>query len=185
MKKKLMSLMLVIMVCIVSLAACGGGDDKGNGGNDSQGGGSAANNSSDNASASGYSFEYKGTSISVNTDIDPIVEKIGEPSSKFEAPSCAGQGTDFIYTYSGFEIDTSPFENITNAIAAIIIVSDEVETPEGITIGSTKEDVEAAYGTDYTESNGMMTYQKGDMKLNILIKNNAVDSIQYVSNTLS
>ena len=145
MKKKLVSLMLVVMVCMFSLVACGGGDDKGNDGNNG-GGGDAAN--TPNGSSSGYTFEYKGTSISVNTAIEPVIEKIGEPSSKFEAPSCAGQGTDFIYTYSGFEIDTSPAENITNAIAAIIIVSDEVETPEGITIGNTKEEVEAAYGTN-------------------------------------
>ena len=182
MKKKLVSLMLVVMVCMFSLVACGGGDDKGNDGNNG-GGGDAAN--TPNGSSSGYTFEYKGTSISVNTAIEPVIEKIGEPSSKFEAPSSAGQGTDFIYTYSGFEIDTSPAENITNAIAAIIIVSDEVETPEGITIGNTKEEVEAAYGTDYTESNGMMTYAKGDMKLNFLIKNNVVDSVQYMSNALN
>lgn len=181
MKKKLISLMLVVMICMFSLIACGG-DDSGDGNKDGNDG-NAANTPS--GSSSGYTFEYKGTSISVDSDIDAILEKIGEPSSKFEAPSCAGQGTDFIYTYSGFEIDTSPSESITNAIAAIIIVSDEVETPEGITIGSTKEDVEAAYGTDYTESNGMMTYKKGNMKLNILIKNNVVDSVQYMSNTLS
>lgn len=182
MKKKLISLILVVLVCMFSLVACGGGDDKGNDGNK---GGDAANTPGDAASSGGYTFEYKGASISVNTAIEPVIEKIGEPSSKFEAPSCAGQGTDFIYTYSGFEIDTSPAENITNAIAAIIIVSDEVETPEGITIGSTKEDVEAAYGTDYSESNGMMTYAKGDMKLNFLIKNNVVDSVQYMSNALN
>ena len=100
MKKKLVSLMLVVMVCMFSLVACGGGDDKGNDGNNG-GGGDAAN--TPNGSSSGYTFEYKGTSISVNTAIEPVIEKIGEPSSKFEAPSCAGQGTDFIYTYSGFD----------------------------------------------------------------------------------
>ena len=91
MKKKLVSLMLVVMVCMFSLVACGGGDDKGNDGNNG-GGGDAAN--TPNGSSSGYTFEYKGTSISVNTAIEPVIEKIGEPSSKFEAPSCAGQGTD-------------------------------------------------------------------------------------------
>lgn len=178
MKKKWIAL-LVMMVCVVSLAACGGDDKKaddqkgGNDGNASQGG------------STGYTFEYKGVSIAVDSDIDAILDDIGEPSKKFEAPSCAGQGTDFVYSYSGFQIYTSPSKDITNAIATIVIMTDEVETPEGITIGSSQEDVEAAYGTDYTESNGMLTYEKGGMKLGILIKGGVVDSIQYLSNALN
>lgn len=176
MKKKLTGLLLT-MVCVLSLAACGGGN------------GESQKNGGDNAQAentsSGYTFEYNGVSVSVDTDIETILDKLGEPSSVFEDPSCAGQGTDFVYRYSGVDIYTSPSKDSDKAISTILIVSDEVETPEGVTIGSTQEEVESAYGTDYSESNGMLTYEKGGMKLGILIKGGVVDSIQYTSNALN
>lgn len=175
MKKKLIGLLLT-MICVVSLVACGGDDGNSDGGN-SDGG----SNAQAGTTSSGYTFDYKGVSISVGTDIETILDKIGEPSSLFEDPSCAGQGTDFVYRYSGVDIYTSPSKDSDKAISTILIVSDEVETPEGITIGSTQEDVEAAYGTDYSESNGMLTYEKGGMKLGILIKGGVVDSIQYTT----
>ena len=176
MKKKLIGLLLT-MLCVVSLAACGGGN--------SEGGNDGSNNTPTGNTSSGYTFEYNGVSVSVDTDIETILDKLGEPSSVFEDPSCAGQGTDFVYRYSGVDIYTSPSKDCDKAISTILIVSDEVETPEGITIGSTQEDVEAAYGTDYSNHNGMLTQEKGGMKLGILIKGGVVDSIQYTSTALN
>ncbi len=131
----------------------------------------------------GYLFLYKDVTVSVDANMKPILEKLGEPVSYFEAASCAFEGLDKIYTYSDFEIDTYP-QGEEDFVSAIILKNDVVTTAEGIYIGCSRDEVTAAYGTDYSEKGSMVVYEKDGMKLCFLFDNETVASIQYFSTVL-
>ena len=116
----------------------------------------------------------------MNAEADPIVEALGEPISSYDAPSCAFQGTDWIYTYDGFQLNTYPLDDV-NYVSSVVFTSDAVATPEGLEIGGTREDMIAAYGEDYTEEYGMCTYTRGDSQLAILFGDGAITSIEYLA----
>jgi hypothetical protein len=126
----------------------------------------------------GFQFEYNSTVIPMNTDAAPVIDKLGEPAQYFEAASCAFNGLDKTYTYSGFELTTYPSED-KDYISTVYFLDDSVATDKGIFIGSTLEDVTAAYGEKYTEKSGEYTYTLGDTKLSFLIKDDSVTSITY------
>jgi hypothetical protein len=63
----------------------------------------------------------------------------------------------------------------------IVLTDDSVSTPEGISIGSSRDEVIAAYGESFTENaSGTLTYTDGTTKLMIGIKDGAVSAIHYV-----
>lgn len=135
---------------------------------------------SQNQTQDGFAFEYNGVTIPLNVEAAPILDKLGDPMESFEAPSCAFQGLDKIFYFSGFELSTYPNEGV-DYISAVDIVDDSVSTVEGISIGSTLEDIKAAYGEDYTEESGLYTYTKGETKLTILVENNTAAAITYLA----
>ncbi|MCL1830027.1 MAG: hypothetical protein FWG21_01200, partial [Oscillospiraceae bacterium] len=55
-----------------------------------------------------YLFRYMGFDIAIDDDMEDIIAVLGEPLSYFEATSCAFDGLDKTYTYSGFDIVTRP-----------------------------------------------------------------------------
>lgn len=137
------------------------------------------------AVSKGYVFKYNGVSISVDGDMSAVLEGIGEPKegNYYEAPSCAFEGLDKIYTYDSFVVETYPQDG-KDYVSIIRLTDDAVSTAENIFIGSSLTDVTNAYGTDYTEQGSMLVYQKDGMKLCILVEGDAVTSIQYVSTVL-
>ncbi len=80
-------------------------------------------------STKGYAFIYNGVSVTMDADAAPIIEKLGEPASYFEAASCAFEGLDKMYTYSGFEIDTYPVGD-KDYVSSVILKDDSVSTAE-------------------------------------------------------
>lgn len=178
MKKSFKKTLSVVMIAgMLALAGCGSKDE------DSKD--ETTQEQSANTSATkGYVFESKGVSISVDADMKPVADALGEPSKYFEAASCAFEGLDKVYTYNGFEINTYPSGD-KDLIASVILKSDSVTTKEGAYIGMSLEDVKAKYGTDYEDKNGMITYSKDGMKLCFLVQDGNVTSIQYSSNVLN
>ena len=57
-----------------------------------------------------------------------------------------------------------------------------METDEGICIGSSKADVEAAYGADNYNGTNAFTVKKGSGTLTIILESDVVTSIQYTIN---
>lgn len=129
---------------------------------------------------SGYAFEQNGVTIYMNTDVKPVIDALGEPLHYFEAESCAFKGLDKTYTYAGFEITTYPLDG-KDYISSVYLMDDTVSTPEGIYIGSTVDDMIAAYGEDYTESSGSYTYVKDESKLQFIVQDDEIISITYLA----
>jgi len=139
--------------------------------------------SQDSKDLNGFIFVSGDVKIAMDEEAQTIVEALGEPKSYFEAASCAFEGLDKIYTYSGFEINTYPLED-KDYISSVILKDDTVTTPEGLAIGDSKEKIEELYGADRTEDNNLIVYEKDDMKLRIILKEEYVAAIEYVSNVL-
>lgn len=193
MKKMVLGL---LMAGMVMMAGCGSservieretaGSPAENSARENAGGNSEAlteNGSEKEAVHKGFVFQYKDVTVSVDENMKPILEKLGDPDSYFEAASCAFEGLDKIYTYSDFEIDTYP-QGEEDFVSAIILKNDVVTTAEGIYIGCSRDEVTAAYGTDYSEKGSMVVYEKDGMKLCFLFDNETVASIQYFSTVL-
>lgn len=130
------------------------------------------------AAYKGYAFIYQGIVIEIDAEADPILAKLGEANSYFEAASCAFNGLDKMYTYSSFELDTYPVED-KDFISMILFKDDSIATAEGISIGDPVDKIIEIYGEDAREENGMMVYVKDNMKLCFIIEEENVISIEY------
>lgn len=131
----------------------------------------------------GYVFVYNDIVMEMDAEASPVLEQLGEANSYFEAPSCAFEGIDKMYTYSSFELDTYPTDD-KDYISAVIFKDDSITTPEGVGIGDSREKVAEAYGDGGTEEAGMIVYRKDDMKLCFIIQDDSIASIEYRSTVL-
>lgn len=125
-----------------------------------------------------YAFQIKDASISIDQDMTEVLDALGEANSYFEAASCAFEGLDKTYTYSGFVITTRP-DGDKDYVNSILLTDDSVTTAEGIYIGSSQADVQAAYGEANVE-NDVIQYTLDNTTLNFILKDGAVISIEYI-----
>lgn len=132
------------------------------------------------AAHSGFVFAANNVEIGMNEEAAPIVAALGKADNYFESPSCAFQGIDKTYTYSNFELYTYP-KNKVDYVSSIYILDGSVSTKEGIRLGSTTEEMIAAYGNDYKEELGAYTYTKDKSTLTFIVDNGTVSSIEYTA----
>ena len=191
--KRLVSLTLALLLAL-ALTACGGGNEPQDTSKDDSSNASAPtepvqNEPDDTAppveipapkAGSKLVFVYRDCPLPMNAEFAPLLDFIGESDSYFEAASCAFEGLDKTYTYSDVEIITYPDEDV-DYISSIRLLSSAAATPEGITIGSSKGDVVAAYGEDFDAFGEQYTYEDGDAQLLILFENDAVISVEYAA----
>ncbi len=181
-KKALMILTALALAAGMIAAGCSAGTDK----NDPSGatvipGGQTGAPATNAPAGEGYVFKHGNVTIRVNDEADPIIAALGEPVSKYESPSCAFEGMDVTYTYSGGDFDVTTYtSNGKNYIMNVVLFTDNVETQEGIYIGSSAADVNAKYGIE-TAGKTSASAVKGDTKILFLFENDVVKSIQYLS----
>ena len=135
------------------------------------------------AAHKGYTFTYQDVVIEIDAEAAPITEKLGEPNSYFEAPSCAFEGIDKMYTYNSFEVDTYPSKT-QDYISTIIFKDDVITTTEGVGIGDPVDKVMEVYGEDGSNEDGMLVFEKDGMKLCFIIQDDTVASVEYRSTVL-
>lgn len=187
---------ILLAMSLLMMTGCGGSDEKvisgdvtaaDNGGTQAQADDETQTENKETganvAAQKGYVFVFNDTTIEIDADMAPVLANLGEPASYYEAESCAFEGLDKIYTYDDFEIETYP-QGEKDYISIILFKTDAITTPEGIYVGSTQEELEEAYGSDYVEEKGMRVYKKDGMKLCFIVTNGDVTSIQYVSTVL-
>ncbi|HJC41096.1 MAG TPA: hypothetical protein H9701_06040 [Candidatus Intestinimonas pullistercoris] len=176
MKKKLLTLFLALGLT-ASLAACSGGE-----GGTAQTPAPEGTQPVETSAApenDTYVFQAGGADIAINDNMADVLAALGEAQSYFEAASCAFNGLDKTYTYSGFVITTRP-EGEEDFVNSILLTDDSVTTPEGAYIGCTLDEVTAAYGEAEPSESGVLAYTKGDTTLNIILKDDVVASIEYL-----
>ena len=202
MKKLVLFLVLaVLMVSVFVLAACGGGEaavapaaespvsqEVGNGGvsqpapvDPAPGEVTAPPEADEPVPAVVHDFAFKmgDVLIEMNQNITDVIDKLGEPLGVFEAPSCAFDGIDRIYSYPGVQLYTYPVGD-EDFIHTIGFFDDSIKTTEGgIRLGSTLQAVLDAYGDDYEYDTGMYTFARGRTRLEFLIEDDTVIGLSY------
>ncbi len=128
-----------------------------------------------------YLFDYNGVAIRMNTDAAPVLKALGEPQEYFEAKSCAFDGMDKTYFYSGIELTTYPKSDKEDYISSIYFKDDSVSTKEGIFIGSTLQQLLDAYGENYSGDGEAYTYTKEDSSIMFIVEADEVTSITYLA----
>ena len=111
------------------------------------------------------------------TAIATLTDTVGEYVDYMEAPSCVHEGSDKVYTYDGFMVSSSPAADGSEFITDVTFTSDAVGLDNGIMIGSSGDDVTAAFGENFEEQFGARKYVSGDITLTITLSDNIVTSM--------
>lgn len=125
-----------------------------------------------------YTFQYQSTVIAMKAEAAPVMEALGEPMRYTEEPSCAFSGMDKTYYYGSFYLTTC-FDGEQDLLYRLWFADDTVATQEGISIGSTREAVETAYGQACASGESTYVVTGTDTKLTIVLTEDTVSAIQY------
>lgn len=99
-----------------------------------------------------------GTALRVGAPADEVIGALGAYKEKLEAPSCVHPGNDVLYYYDGYTVMTSPDASGRNMVSGFEIGTSAAKLANGITVGSTADEVKAAFGSAYTEAFGLIVY---------------------------
>ncbi len=129
-------------------------------------------------------FSYNGVQIPIGAEAAPILTALGGAPKVASTASCYGDDFDRIYEYTSFQVETYTRGGV-EYVMKISVINDievNVQTPEGVRIGTKREDVLAVYGTPTEESDAALVYlnSSNQSKLQILFRNGAVTGIQYL-----
>ncbi|MDE7323306.1 MAG: hypothetical protein K2N73_11420 [Lachnospiraceae bacterium] len=127
-------------------------------------------------SAGDYAVTIGGLMLPLGDDMRNYVGVLGEPDAYGAAKSCTEAGDDKVYTYGG----TTIYTYITNGadIISLIEITGGEYLPSGIHIGSTKEEVIAAYGSAYIEEGTEWLYETGSKTIGLQMTDNKVSFIE-------
>jgi hypothetical protein len=132
-------------------------------------------------------FVYDGTEYPLLSDVAPLLEALGPDYIVDASPSCVypQYGDDKMFTYENIEIQTNPTQDGKDMFYEIDITGGDYATNKGIKIGSTLEEIKAAYGDGF-DMDGLYLYNlAGDSKdigspsLGFQIENGKVSWISY------
>ena len=178
--KKILALILTLALAL-GVTACGGSSNNGGGNDIPQILPATDGNDAPTVPADGFVFNYNGIEIALHANAAPIVEALGEAMSYTESASCAFEGLDKTYYYGSFYMDTYPVGE-EDFVFGVWFADDSVATEEGIYIGASKADVEAAYGAESFNGSNAYIVTKGDCSLTVILEEDVVTSVQYAVN---
>ena len=168
--KKIIALVLALAMTL-TLAACGGDTTP-------ETTAPAAQNTPATPDASSWKYTVQGVDIMMHANAAPILEALGESVSYTEEASCAFTGLDKTYYYGGFYLQTYPMGE-EDFVYSLWLVDDSSTTPEGIYIGASQAEVEAAYGTEGFNGSNAYVMTGTTSTLTIILTDGVVSSIQY------
>ena len=146
---------------------------------------SVANNGEENSLENtqtelAYTVEYNGVNITPGTEFDETA--ISEEYSFYEIQSCAFEGNDKVYTYSGVEIIVAEVDGV-DTVYSVYFLDTETETAEGVKVADSKDAMINAYGEDYESTvENSYAYTRGDVILSFIVENDTITSIEYTLN---
>lgn len=123
-------------------------------------------------------FSYTFQNVTVTPGAEFVADQMPAAESTFEIESCAGQGTDTVYSYAEAEV-TVFNDGAKGVIYSIYLMDPNTATPEGLYLGDDRTQVETIYGADYTEDVTELVYTKGQTELRIMVEDEVVTAIEY------
>ena len=123
-----------------------------------------------------------GVTVAVGAPADKAVTTLGDWISMNSSDSCGGfSGKDYLYTYHGFRMSTTPSKD-GQIICKVELTDDSVKTPQGLYIGMSRADAEAAMKGFTAEKVGdNLVYTSGSVKLQVVFRDGSVTGIIYVA----
>ena len=109
---------------------------------------------------SDFAANIQGTVVRLDEEINQLMNKLGSPDCFIETVSNPRMGSDKTYTYKGIVVSTNP-QNGKDIVSSIQYYGEE-KTLSGVGIGSTRADIEAAYGIDYLIDPDYIIYTYGE-----------------------
>lgn len=104
----------------------------------------------------------EGQIYALQTNVAPLLAALGDDFKLAETPSVLHEGLEKSYTYKGIAIYTHPFEG-QDIIDEIAVTGKPFSTQKGVSVGSSREDVIAAYGDGFFEEGNFMAFtESGD-----------------------
>lgn len=129
--------------------------------------------------ASDAVFVYNDRQVALNSDMDTVLASLGEANSMTTAPSCIGVGEDKTYHYDGFTVTTYP-RGDKDYVMEIKVLNAAIATAKGIRLGSSMDDMTAAYGSGYRTFGYICAYQTNDNKsLQFFVEDGVITEISY------
>ena len=128
-----MKRMILIALALLLLAGCGGKE-----------------------AAVSPALTVDGTTFTHESAVDEILTALGEDFTYYEAISCVYDGMDKTYDYGDVTVYTYP-DGDTDQLMELYCTGGDVSA-QGITIGSTKDEVVNTFGTGYTEEGSVLSY---------------------------
>ena len=168
--KKIFALILALAM-VLSMVACGGESAP-------ETTAPAAANTPTTPDANSWKYSVQGVEIMMHAPAASILEALGEPVSYTEEASCAFSGLDKTYYYGGFYLQTYPMGD-EDFVFSLWLVDDSSTTPEGIYIGASQAEVEAAYGAEGFNGSNAYILKGTTSILTIILDGGVVSSIQY------
>ena len=163
--KRILSMILALACCLGLVAALASCND-----NESE--------NEQGSSNSPFYVVYKDVKIELDKKADVVLDKLGKAKYEDNLGDCGGIGVQMKYTYDDITVNTLKEES-GEKIHKISFVNDIVETPKGISIGSTEQDVRDAYGAPTSSENGKLIYKSGDLELEFTVKDGSVSAVNY------
>ena len=131
--------------------------------------------------ANTFSLKYEGVEVIPGTEFDET--QISKEASVIEVPSCAFEGSDKVYTYDNAEITVADVDG-KNTVYSVYFINSEMQTNEGVKIGSTKQDMIDKYGSEYEQVlENRFVYTKNNVELAFIIENDTITGIEYTLKT--
>jgi len=128
-------------------------------------------------SESDLTFTYDGHSVTMGKDLADFIAAC-EPNDTFSSPSCLGNGEDHVFKYDDFTINGYK-DNGVNIAVSVDFENSNVSTGKNIKIGSSKDELISAYGSDYTEQGSEYVYRAGKGTLRFRISGDSVAGVSY------
>ena len=160
--------LLLCLVLTLGFASCEKDDVNNNGAND------------DKASSVNFYMNYNGNKIELGADATALLSSLGAPVSESEMGACGDMGTVTKYVYDNIELFV--LKNGDKAtVDQITFKSDLVKTPEGVTIGSSADDVIKALGENCTKrTDSEIRYTNGKKNLKFTLRDASVVGVDYM-----
>ncbi|MGN0613208.1 MAG: hypothetical protein ACI4JB_04840 [Porcipelethomonas sp.] len=114
---------------------------------------------------------YGGYALTVNQNITAFPAAQSVDSS----PSCYYEGDDKIFHYGDMDVYTYPYGG-SDYVLEITLLSGNVSTARGLTVGMTLDDAIAMYGTG-TEGGGIYTWYSGSTYMYVTTSGGVITSI--------
>lgn len=119
----------------------------------------------------------------LQSDVGALIETLGDQFEKKDVSGGYSGGDENEYVYEGIKIRTYPIDDI-DVMYSVEFTSDMFDTARGVHVGSTADEVKAAFGTGFYEEGGALIYtfdggKKNDQSSSITfnLKDGAVSSV--------